>query len=38
MASPEGRAAAKNLMGFAKEIVHMMFASVVIEEKVPAAV
>jgi conserved hypothetical protein len=36
MASPEGRASAKNLMGFAKEIVSMMFAEV--EEKIPAAV
>ncbi len=36
MSSPEGRASAKNLMGFAKEIVSMMYATV--EEKVPAAV
>lgn len=36
MSSAEGRAAAKNLMGFAKEVVYMMFAEV--EEKVPAAV
>ncbi|CAN5215139.1 EthD family reductase [soil metagenome] len=35
MSSPEGRASAKNLMGFAKELVSMMFAEV---EKVPAAV
>ncbi|MBP9091697.1 EthD family reductase [bacterium] len=35
MSSPEGRASAKNLMGFAKEIVSMMFAEV---EKVPATV
>lgn len=36
MSSPEGKASAKNLMGFAKEVVYMMFADV--EEKVPAAV
>jgi len=36
MSSPEGRAAAKNVMGFARELVSMMFAEV--EEKVPAAV
>lgn len=35
MSSPEGKASAKNLMGFAKELVYMMFAEV---EKVPAAV
>lgn len=33
MSSDEGKAAAKNLMGFAKGLVSMMFA----EEKVPAA-
>ncbi len=31
MSSPEGKAAAKDLMGFAKEIVSMMFADVVEE-------
>lgn len=36
MASPEGRAAAKDVMSFAKDIVYMMFAEV--EEKVPAKV
>ena len=36
MSSPEGRASAKNLMGFAKEVVYMMFAEV--EEKVPVTV
>lgn len=36
MGSPEGKASAKNLMGFAKELVYMMFAEV--EEKIPAAV
>ncbi|MBI4532410.1 MAG: EthD family reductase [Candidatus Melainabacteria bacterium] len=33
MTSPEGKAAAKNLMGFAKDLVTMMFAQV--EEKIP---
>lgn len=37
MSSPEGKASAKNLMGFAKEIVSMMFADVV-EEKALAQV
>ncbi len=37
MSSPEGKAAAKNLMGFAKDIVSMMFADV-IEEKALAQV
>lgn len=36
MVSPEGKAAAKNIMSFAKDVVYMMFADV--EEKVPAAV
>lgn len=36
MTSEEGKAAAKNLMGFAKDIVTMMFAEV--DEKVPAKV
>jgi len=35
MASPEGRAAGKNLMGFAKELVYMMYAEV---QEVPATV
>jgi uncharacterized protein (TIGR02118 family) len=35
MSSPEGKASAKNLMGFAKDIVTMMFAEV---EKVPAGI
>jgi len=35
MSSPEGKAAAKDVMSFAKDIVTMMFAEV--EEKVPAA-
>jgi uncharacterized protein (TIGR02118 family) len=35
MSSPEGRASAKNLMGFAKDIVSMVFAEV---EKVPAGI
>jgi uncharacterized protein (TIGR02118 family) len=35
MSSPEGKASAKDVMSFAKEIVYMMFADV--EEKVPAA-
>jgi uncharacterized protein (TIGR02118 family) len=33
MSSPEGKAAAKDIMSFAKDIVYMMFAE---EEKVPA--
>lgn len=33
MSSPEGKAAAKDLMGFAKEVVSMMFAEVVEEKK-----
>lgn len=37
MSSPEGKAAAKDVMGFAKEIVSMMFADVV-EEKALASV
>ena len=36
MTSPEGKAAAKDVMTFAKDIVSMMFAEV--EEKVPATV
>lgn len=36
MSSEEGKAAAKNLMSFAKPLVSMMFAQV--EEKVPASV
>lgn len=36
MASPEGKAAAKDVMSFARDIVTMMFAEVT--EKVPAAV
>jgi len=36
MSSPEGKAAAKDVMSFAKDIVQMMFAEV--EEKVPATV
>ena len=36
MTSEEGKASAKNLMGFAKDIVTMMFADV--DEKVPAQV
>lgn len=36
MSSEEGKAAAKNLMSFAKGLVSMMFAEV--EEKVPASV
>ncbi len=35
MSSPEGKAAAKDVMSFAKDIVSMMFAE---EEKVPASV
>lgn len=35
MGSPEGKAAAKDVMSFAKDIVYMMFAT---DEKVPAAV
>jgi conserved hypothetical protein len=35
MSSPEGKAAAKNLMSFAKDVTSMMFAEV---EKVPAQV
>lgn len=35
MSSAEGKAAGKDVMSFAKEIVYMMFAEV--EEKVPAA-
>lgn len=34
MSSPEGKAAGKNIMSFAKDVVTMMFAEV--EEKVPA--
>lgn len=34
MGSPEGKAAAKDVMSFAKDIVYMMFANV--EDKVPA--
>ncbi len=34
MSSPEGKASGKDLMSFAKDIVHMVFAEV--EEKVPA--
>ncbi len=34
MSSPEGKAAGKDVMGFAKDLVYMMFADV--EEKVPA--
>lgn len=36
MGSPEGKAAAKDLMNFARDIVSMMFAEV--EEKIPATV
>jgi uncharacterized protein (TIGR02118 family) len=35
MSSPEGKAAAKDVMSFAKDVVYMMFADV--EEKVKAA-
>lgn len=35
MSSPEGKAAAKDVMSFAKDIVYMMFAE---EQKVPASV
>lgn len=35
MSSPEGKAAAKNVMSFAKDVLTMMFAS---EEKIPTAV
>lgn len=36
MSSPEGKAAAKDVMGFAKDIITMMFGQVA--EKVPASV